>query len=201
MSHRRAGGPGAPLRDCFPTVFPRRVIGLWAGFLALVLVSCGSPSPDLPPLPSSGDPAWDQYVRAKARYHIRLYEFGSERWPELEELFSVSKRYQIAALKWRTEQFRYLLEHDPDRINRGGDLADFVNFPWSDTDTRRLREKRPETSELFERVRRLREQNNQHPKWPLARSRIRRLPRDSTYRDIVSEFQQRQRDIAAEHLP
>ncbi len=152
-------------------------------------------------MPSSGDPAWDHYVRAKARYHTRLREFGSERWPELEELFSNSKKYQIAALKLRTEKFRYLLEHDPDRIHRGGDLADFVNFPWSDTDTRRLKQKRPEASQLFERVQRLRRQNKQHPKWPLARSRIRRLPPDSPYRDIVVEFERRQREIADEYLP
>lgn len=177
---------------------PRRLL---AGLLVLVLVSCGSPSPDLPSLPSSGDSAWDQYIRARARYHVRLHEFGSERWPELEGLFSLSKRYQIARLKLRTEKFRYLREHDPDRINRGGDLADFVNFSWTDTDTRRLKKKRPETTELFERVRRLSRKNDQHPKWPLARSRIRRLPPDSRYRDIVSQYRQRRGEIAEQHLP
>lgn len=155
--------------------------------VGLGLVSCGSP-------PTRKE-IWSQYREHYLDFQEELYRAGSRKWPDSRPVLKKQYDYEKANMKWRTMQFEYLLNNHPNRLYTKGSIYEFINFPWTEKDTRRLLKENPEAKELLDRVKRLKKNHFNHPKWPEVRKKMRSLPSDSQISEVQQTFRNNLLDL------
>ena len=81
------------------------------------------------------------YAAAQREWQIGLAALAVEQRPEFEAIAKAQRDLQVAYIERRTSRFEYLMAEDPSRIVLTEGLSPFINFDWTDEDTRHPREK------------------------------------------------------------
>ena len=164
-----------------------------AGLVVAVPAGHAAAAPASPPAAERQDPAWERLMAAERQFQQELYELlVSKWWPAGAPTFMRSRDLQLALQQERTAKFYYALQHHPERIVRDQGVTAFANnflIGWTEEDTQRLAQERPELSPLEERVQRLRSENDHDPRWSEAHERLKGLPTDEAYQQALSRLE------------
>ena len=138
------------------------------------------------------------YAAAQREWQIGLAELAVEQRPEFEAAATAQRDLQVAYLERRTSRFEYLLAEDPSRIVLTKGLSQFINYAWSDEDTRNLREADPGYAVLEAKVAALRKRNDDQRDWGSFREYFRdTLVKSKEYQALLSEFMEKQKAVEA----
>ena len=138
------------------------------------------------------------YAAAQREWQIGLAELAVEQRPEFEAAATAQRDLQVAYLERRTSRFEYLLAEDPSRIVLTKGLSQFINYDWSDEDTRNLREADPGYAVLEAKVAALRKRNDDQRDWGSFREYFRdTLVKSKEYQALLSEFMEKQKAVEA----
>lgn len=162
----------------------RRVLLSWvlAGLL-VTSVGCSQTAPTL-------EEIWGKYTTAFKGYHSKLHRYGKNKWPRWKAAFRQQKQHQFARIKLKTMKFQYLLEHDRDRLITDRGIHSFVNFAWTESDTRKFKQSVEGASDLLQKVREERRKFERFD-WESIREAFRSLPTGNRYQEIQQNFQDR----------
>ena len=118
------------------------------------------------------------YLTARERFQSALRDLAvagldPREQRQLVAVADLNRDVQIALARRRHGQIRYLLAHDPGRLNTQEGMSRFTNFDWSTDDDARAAAADPELAALMQRADALLAINNGHPGWPALREHFR----------------------------
>lgn len=155
------------------------------------------------PLAASADSFYDIATQARTKYAAAqegwqrgLVELVMQISPNFQEIATVQRDLQLAYIEQNTVRFRYLLEHDSNRIILTNGVSQFVNFEWSDKDTKALIESNPKYVQLQKQIVELEKKNNQELDWPKFRTWFRdALSKSGDYKTLLSDLQTKRKEV------
>lgn len=137
-----------------------------------------------------------KFAAAQAGWQRGLAELVIRARPDFRTIASVQRDLQVAYVEQGTVRFRYLLEHDPNRVILTNGVSGLANFAWTDSDTQSLAKVDPSYLLLQKRIATLEKQNDQEPDWPKFRAWFREtFSRNSDYQALLTDFQARQKEV------
>ena len=154
-------------------------------------------------LSASADSFHDIAIQARARYAAAqeswqrgLAKLVTRTDTNFQEIATIQRDLQLAYIEQSTARFRYLLEHDYQRIILTNGVSQFANFEWSDKDTKALAESDPKYVQLQKRILELKMKNDKEPDWPKFRVWFRdKLSKSGDYKTLFSDFQAQQKAV------
>jgi len=91
----------------------------------------------------SRDDVWEKLMAAQKKFHEGVYQVFVKAHPDLEYSCRLEKSLQTALVDKKREEFYYLLENDPKRINRSGGVEMLEKYSWREFDGQKMRDKVP----------------------------------------------------------
>ena len=139
-----------------------------------------------------------EYAAAQVQWQNDVAELVTRTSPEFTDIASIQRALQLASIEERTRQFRFLLEHDPQRLTVTNGSPQFMNFEWTDENAKALIEADPSYATLQKKISILREKNDQQPDWPKFRTWYREvLSKSKDYETILRQFMVKQTEVEA----
>jgi hypothetical protein len=155
------------------------IVGLSLGLLAAAIdLAAGAVPEDV----------WTRYVIAKRRFQENLHGMLAEKWTDLEGTLRLQHDQQVALLKMRDLQFRWLLANHPDRIVTDAGLEGLDGFEWTAADTDSLRAHSPVFVQLEEFVADADAELDADPKVEEARRRLAAIVSEDEFRRMVRRY-------------
>lgn len=137
-----------------------------------------------------------KYAAAQESWQRGLVELVTRTAPNFREIATVERDLQLAYIEQSTARFRYLLEHDSQRIILTNGVSQFANFDWSDKDTKTLLDSDLAYPQLQKKILELQKKNDAEPDWTKFRAWFRdTLSKSEDYKTLLSDFQAKQKAV------
>ena len=137
-----------------------------------------------------------EYAAAQVKWQTGLAALVAQSKPEFKEIATVQRDLQLSWIEQGTAQFRYLLDHDFHRIVLTNGVSQFLNFEWTDADTKALTKSNPTYDKLQKRIKVLEKKNDEQPDWPKFRVWFHdTLSKSKDYEALLSAFQAKDKEV------
>ena len=136
------------------------------------------------------DEAWEKLMAAQKKFHEGVYQVFVKAYPDLEYSCRLEKSLQIALIDKKREEFYYILETDPRRINRSGGVEGLERYSLREIDGQKMQDRLPAYSGYLRQINQLKREISNDPERLTVQRHFADVKMLPDYKALIVEYNQ-----------